>query len=88
LDAIAAILVQYPNAKFSVEGHTDSDGSTAFNQKLSESRANVVKDAMIKRGISASNIIAIGFGETAPIASNKTAAGKAQNRRTVVNLQK
>ena len=88
LDAIAAILVQYPNAKFSVEGHTDSDGSTAFNQKLSESRANVVKDAMIKRGISASNIIAIGFGETAPIASNKTVAGKAQNRRTVVNLQK
>ena len=88
LDAIAAILVQYPNAKFSVEGHTDSDGSEAFNQKLSESRANVVKDAMIKRGISASNIVAIGFGETAPIASNKTAAGKAQNRRTVVNLQK
>jgi len=88
LDAIAAILVQYPNAKFSVEGHTDSDGSTAFNQKLSESRANVVKDAMIKRGISASNIVAIGFGESAPIASNKTAAGKAQNRRTVVNLQK
>jgi outer membrane protein OmpA-like peptidoglycan-associated protein len=88
LDAIAAILVQYPNAKFSVEGHTDSDGSTIFNQKLSESRANVVKDAMIKRGISASNIVAIGFGESAPIASNKTAAGKAQNRRTVVNLQK
>jgi OmpA-OmpF porin, OOP family len=88
LDAIAAILVQYPNAKFSVEGHTDSDGSTVFNQKLSESRANVVKDAMIKRGISASNIVAIGFGETAPIASNKTAEGKAQNRRTVVNLQK
>ena len=88
LDAIAAILIQYPNAKFSVEGHTDSDGSEDFNQKLSESRANVVKDAMIKRGISASNIVAIGFGESAPIASNKTAAGKAQNRRTVVNLQK
>ena len=88
LDAIAAILVQYPNAKFSVEGHTDSDGSEEFNQKLSEARANAVRDAIIKRGISASNVVAIGFGETAPIASNKTAEGKAQNRKTEVKLQK
>jgi outer membrane protein OmpA-like peptidoglycan-associated protein len=88
LDAIAAILVQYPNAKFSVEGHTDSDGSEMYNQKLSEARANAVRDAIIKRGISASNVVAIGFGETAPIASNKKAEGKAQNRRTEVKLQK
>ncbi len=88
LDAIAAILVQYPNAKFIVEGHTDSDGSEMYNQKLSEARANAVRDAIIKRGISASNVVAIGFGETAPIASNKKAEGKAQNRRTEVKLQK
>jgi outer membrane protein OmpA-like peptidoglycan-associated protein len=88
LDAIAAILIQYPNAKFSIEGHTDSDGSEIFNQKLSEKRANVVKDEVIKRGVSVSNIVAIGLGETAPIASNKTAEGKAQNRRTEVKLQK
>ena len=88
LDAIAAILVQYPNAKFSVEGHTDSDGSEMYNQKLSQARANVVRDAIIKRGILASNLVAIGFGETAPIATNNTAEGKAQNRRTEVKLQK
>jgi outer membrane protein OmpA-like peptidoglycan-associated protein len=88
LDVIASILIKYPNAKFSIEGHTDSDGSEIFNQKLSENRANVVKDELIKRGVIASNIVAIGFGETAPIASNKTAAGKALNRRTEVKLQK
>ena len=88
LDAIAVILVQYPNAKFIVEGHTDSDGSEMYNQKLSEARANAVRDAIIKRGISASNVVAIGFGETAPIASNNTVEGKVQNRRTEVKLQK
>ena len=88
LDAIAAILIKYPNVKFSLEGHTDSDGSEISNQKLSENRANVVKDELIKRGVIASNIVALGFGESTPIASNKTAAGKALNRRTEVKLQK
>lgn len=88
LDAMASILKNYPNAKFSIEGHTDSDGSDAFNQKLSEARANVVKNALIERGINPSNINAVGFGETAPVASNKTAKGKAENRRTEVKLQK
>ena len=88
LDAMSEILKNYPNAKFSIEGHTDSDGSDAFNQKLSEARANVVKNALIERGINASNINAVGFGETAPVASNKTAKGKAENRRTEVKLQK
>ena len=88
LDAMASILKNYPNAKFSIEGHTDSDGSDAFNQKLSEARANVVKNALIERGINPSNINAVGFGETSPVASNKTAKGKAENRRTEVKLQK
>jgi outer membrane protein OmpA-like peptidoglycan-associated protein len=88
LDAMASILKNYPNAKFSIEGHTDSDGSNAFNQKLSEARANVVKNALIERGINPSNINAVGFGETSPVASNKTAKGKAENRRTEVKLQK
>jgi OOP family OmpA-OmpF porin len=88
LDAMANILKNYPNAKFSIEGHTDSDGSDAYNQKLSETRANVVKDALIERGISAANLNAVGFGESTPVASNKTAKGKAQNRRTEVLLQK
>jgi outer membrane protein OmpA-like peptidoglycan-associated protein len=85
---MANILKNYPNAKFSIEGHTDSDGSDAYNQKLSEDRANVVKNALVERGISADNLIAVGFGETKPVATNKTAKGKAQNRRTEVLLQK
>ena len=88
LDAMANILKNYPNAKFSVEGHTDSDGSDEMNQKLSEDRANVVRDALLERGIKAENLNAVGFGESTPVETNKTAAGKAKNRRTEVILQK
>ena len=88
LDAIIEIMKNYPNSKFSIEGHTDSDGSTASNQKLSEDRANVVKDALIQKGAKASNLTAVGFGETMPVAPNTTKEGKAQNRRTGVKLQK
>ena len=88
LDAITNILKEYPNAKFSIQGHTDSDGSDAFNQKLSEDRANAVQSALVQRGIKASNLSTIGFGESKPIASNKTAAGKAKNRRTEVVVAK
>lgn len=84
LDAMKEILRNYPNAKFSIEGHTDSDGSNAFNQKLSEDRANAVRNALIEKGVKADNLTAVGFGESNPIATNKTAAGKAQNRRTEV----
>ena len=84
LDAMREILRNYPNAKFSIEGHTDSDGSNAFNQKLSEDRANAVRNALIEKGVKADNLTAVGFGESKPIATNKTAAGKAQNRRTEV----
>jgi len=88
LDVIADLIKGSQNTKFSVEGHTDSDGSDAYNQKLSEERANVVKKALIQRGVNGDNLEAIGFGETAPIATNKTAKGKAENRRTEVRLKK
>ena len=84
LDAMREILRNYPNAKFSIEGHTDSDGSNAFNQKLSEDRANAVRNALIEKGVKSDNLTAVGFGESKPIASNKTKTGKAQNRRTEV----
>jgi OmpA-OmpF porin, OOP family len=84
LDAIKEILKNYPNAKFSIEGHTDSDGSDKLNQKLSEDRANAVRNVLIEKGVNADNLTAVGFGESKPEASNKTAAGKAQNRRTEV----
>ncbi len=88
IESISTLLKQYPTAKFSIEGHTDSDGSDAFNQKLSQERADVVKNALIERGMKAENLTAVGYGESKPIASNKTAAGKAKNRRTEVVLQK
>ncbi|NDV41982.1 OmpA family protein [Flagellimonas sediminis] len=85
---IIQILNEYPNAKFTVEGHTDSVGSDATNQKLSESRANSVRDFLIDKGISASRLTAIGYGESKPIATNNTAAGRKQNRRVEINLVK
>ncbi|MCP2028105.1 outer membrane protein OmpA-like peptidoglycan-associated protein [Flavobacterium sp. HSC-32F16] len=84
LDAIKEILKNYPNAKFSIEGHTDSTGSAKVNDKLSQDRANAVLNALVERGVSADNLEAKGFGSSQPVASNKTAAGKAQNRRTEI----
>ncbi len=84
LDAIKQILINYPNAKFSIEGHTDSTGSAKLNQKLSEDRAAAVMNALIERGVSADNLTSKGFGASQPVATNKTAAGKAQNRRTEI----
>ncbi len=85
---IIRILNEYPTAKFTVEGHTDSVGSEKLNQELSEKRANSVRDFLIKEGIGADRLTAIGYGEAKPIASNNTRAGRAQNRRVEINLIK
>lgn len=88
LEAMNAIFKEYPHAKFILEGHTDSDGSNALNQTLSENRAAAVKTWLVEHGIAADRLRSVGFGETKPIASNKTAKGKAQNRRVEVKLIK
>lgn len=88
LEAMNAIFKEYPNSKFVLEGHTDSDGSNALNQTLSENRAAAVRTWLIEHGIGADRLRSVGFGETKPIASNKTAKGKAQNRRVEVKLIK
>ncbi len=85
---IIQILNEYPNAKFTVEGHTDSVGRESTNQKLSEERANAVRDFLIDKGIGSDRLSAIGFGEAKPIATNNTRAGRAQNRRVEINLIK
>ena len=85
---IIQILKEYPNAQFTVEGHTDSVGSSASNQRLSEARANSVRDFLINEGIDHSRLSAIGFGEEKPIASNATRIGRKQNRRVEINLIK
>ena len=85
---IIQILNEYPNAKFTVEGHTDSVGSKKLNQSLSEKRANSVRDFLIEKGISGSRLTAIGYGEEKPIATNRTRSGRKQNRRVEINLVK
>ncbi|MCR9387045.1 OmpA family protein [Vibrio metoecus] len=81
LDKIVGYLNQYPQAKVEVVGHTDSTGSDAYNQKLSERRAQAVAKALEAQGIDASRISAKGLGESSPIASNTTAEGREKNRR-------
>jgi OOP family OmpA-OmpF porin len=67
-----------------IEGHTDSTGSDTYNQALSERRANTVKEALAKGGLSPAGVRAQGFGESDPIESNDTEEGRTQNRRVVV----
>lgn len=88
LSDIIAILKEYPTAKFTVEGHTDSVGSDKLNQRLSDSRANSVKEYLVTNGIDAFRLSALGYGESRPIDSNKTRAGRANNRRVEINLAK
>ena len=87
LEAMVAIFKEYPQADFSIEGHTDSVGAKSSNQKLSEKRANAVRDYLIANGISAERLSATGFGEENPIATNKTSKGRKENRRVEVKLK-
>ncbi|MFX0556196.1 OmpA family protein [Maribacter sp. CXY002] len=85
---IITILKEYPTAKFTVEGHTDSVGSAKLNQGLSEKRALSVKEFLVEKGIDEFRLSAIGYGEEKPIATNNTSAGRRQNRRVEINLVK
>jgi OOP family OmpA-OmpF porin len=85
LQKAVAFVKKYPGAKIEVDGHTDSTGADAYNQKLSERRAAAVKDYLIKEaGVDSSKITAVGYGKTKPVADNKTAAGRAKNRRVEI----
>lgn len=87
VDEIAQALVDHPELRrVRVEGHTDSDGSTAYNMNLSSRRANAVVAALVDRGINPSRLVAEGFGETSPIASNSTPYGKGVNRRVEFHI--
>ncbi|GAA4273345.1 OmpA family protein [Aquimarina gracilis] len=88
LNDIIAILKEYPTAKFTIEGHTDSQGRAASNQKLSDARANAVKTFLVENGVDQFRLSAVGYGEDRPIATNKTRAGRAKNRRVEINLKK
>ena len=86
IDVIAKVMNKNPKANFLIEGHTDSTGSAAINDKLSKERAMAVKDYLVKKGIDTTRLDAQGFGQNQPIASNKTADGRSQNRRVVVKV--
>jgi outer membrane protein OmpA-like peptidoglycan-associated protein len=81
LAKVAGILLAYPDLRLEVDGHTDSVGSDAYNQQLSEKRAASVRDYLAQQGIPISSVVVMGFGKTQPIASNTTVAGRQQNRR-------
>ncbi len=81
LDIVAASLVANPDIRIEIAGHTDNTGSAATNQRLSQSRAEAVQAYLASKGVAPSRMVAKGYGPTVPVATNTTAAGRAQNRR-------
>lgn len=81
LARISGIVAAYPGLKLDIEGHTDSVGGDAYNQRLSEQRAQSVEKYLMQQGLPEASMTATGFGKTQPIASNATAKGRQQNRR-------
>lgn len=81
LDKLVNVLKNNPNTNIEVQGHTDNKGTDSYNMSLSERRANAVASYLRNRGVASSRITTRGYGETAPVATNDTDAGRAQNRR-------
>ncbi len=81
LDRVVATLQQSPNATLEVAGHTDDVGSNAFNQKLSEERANTVRDYLVSRGVAKTRLRAVGYGKSKPLVKGSSEEARARNRR-------
>ncbi|MBK1832429.1 OmpA family protein [Roseibacillus ishigakijimensis] len=86
LDSVALVLNKFDRTLVTVEGHTDSDGGTSYNQNLSEQRALSVANYLSSRRVNPQRLIVRGYGESQPIASNSSQAGKAQNRRVEIHI--
>ena len=86
LNRVAGVLSQYPQTLVRVEGHTDSVGTNEYNQDLSVRRAMAVKSLLVQRGIADSRIDSVGYGETMPVATNDTEAGRQRNRRVEIKI--
>ena len=84
IERIAGVLKQYPDKQISVEGHTDATGSDSYNMKLSQDRAASVRNTLVRGGVNPELITSKGLGETQPVASNDTPAGRQQNRRVEI----
>lgn len=81
LDEVAQAMMDHPALRVRIEGHTDSVGNDRTNLRLSQSRADAVLRYLVRRGVSANRLVAVGFGEDQPLDDNATAAGRAVNRR-------
>jgi len=86
LNRVAGVMNQYPNTLVRVEGHTDSKGSNEYNMDLSNRRAIAVKSLLVQRGIADSRIDVVGYGETMPVSTNDTEAGRQKNRRVEIKI--
>ena len=86
IDRVAGVLSRYSETLIRVEGHTDSVGSEEYNMDLSFRRANSVRDLLVQRGVNISRIETVGFGETKPVATNATEAGRQLNRRVEIKV--
>jgi outer membrane protein OmpA-like peptidoglycan-associated protein len=84
LAKLTGIVLSHPGLKLAIEGYTDTTGTEAFNQTLSEQRANAVRDYLVHQGLDASSLTAEGFGPANPVASNDTSQGRQQNRRVEI----
>ncbi|MFN8277097.1 MAG: OmpA family protein [Chitinophagales bacterium] len=87
LDNVAGIMSQYNFLKLAIEGHTDNVGREAANVELSNRRAAAVVDYLIKKGVESGRMTSAGYGPNRPVADNKTAAGRAKNRRVEINIK-
>lgn len=86
LNSAVELLKKYPDTKIRIEGHTDSRGSRRGNQRISQKRADSVRDYLLENGITADRMESVGYGESKPIASNRTRKGRAKNRRIEFTL--
>ena len=85
---LAEFMNQYPQTSTTVEGHTDSVGTDAYNQKLSERRAAAVRNVLVEQyGVGADRVSSVGYGESRPVADNATDAGRAVNRRVEAEVE-
>ena len=86
LAPLAAFMAKQPEARIQIAGHTDSQGADSYNQNLSAQRAASVGSYLVSTGVAAERINSVGFGESVPLSSNDTAAGRAINRRVEVTI--
>jgi outer membrane protein OmpA-like peptidoglycan-associated protein len=88
IDQIVSVMNQYSFTQFDIEGYTDNTGKLETNKSLSQQRADAVKDYIVGKGIATNRLFATGYGPDRPIATNNTAAGRAENRRVEIHLKK